>query len=111
MDIFYTHTIITLFHFFEFFFTGDGELDKIELQNALKKNLNITSKDIHQKDIRGLFELIDSDGSHSIDKMEFVSIFGLAAESQIAQDAKKSGTLKMYISSFEKSVYHCVHLY
>ena len=85
-----------------FFFTGDGELDKIELQNALKIKLNITSKDIHQKDIRGLFELIDSDGSHSIDKMEFVSIFGLAAESQIAQDAKKSGTLKMYISSFEK---------
>ena len=100
-NLFYHNTIIyTISFFLNFYFTGDGELDKIELQNALKKKLNITSKDIHQKDIRGLFELIDSDGSHSIDKMEFVSIFGLAAESQIAQDAKKSGTLKMMFFKF-----------
>ena len=78
---------------------GDGEVDKLELQHALKNLLKISSKDLHAKDIRGLFERLDLDGSHSIDKMEFVAFFGLPAERQTAKDEKANGTT--HISSNE----------
>jgi ribosomal protein L20 len=59
---------------------ADGEVDKIELSLALKKLLKITNKDLHPKDIRGLFEHLDADNSHSIDKDEFVQVFGLPSD-------------------------------
>ena len=66
---------------------GDGEVDKIELQHALKRLLNITAKDLHPKDVRGLFEHLDADGSHGIDKQEFIQVFGMPSDRQDAQDS------------------------
>jgi Ca2+-binding EF-hand superfamily protein len=65
---------------------GDGEIDKVELSHALKNKLKITAKDLHPKDIRGLFEHLDADGSHSIDKTEFIQVFGLPSDRKDAAE-------------------------
>ena len=71
---------------------GDGEVSKSELEHALKDRLKITNKVLHPKDVRGLFEFLDKDGSHGVDRSEFIQVFGRdAGERKRAADAMLAG--------------------
>jgi Ca2+-binding EF-hand superfamily protein len=72
--------------------TGDGEVSKSALELALKNRLKITSKVLHSKDVRGMFEFLDKDNSSGVDRNEFIGVFGRDAnERKMAADATLAG--------------------
>jgi Ca2+-binding EF-hand superfamily protein len=77
---------------------GDGEIELRELRQAFESRLKITSADMHPRDVRGLFNYLDSDSSQGICKNEFLAIFALSAgmdkASTLPPKAGKAGQKK-----------------